>query len=208
MGILLGTDGLANGQVMATLPILLLAGALAFVMNAVALPLPPTWVVLAAIYGTTHVPLLLLTLCGTAGAALGRGVFALSIRFFDTRLPAKLRANAEALARAVHRRARWATPFVAVYTFLPLPSNPLFAAVGMGALPLRPSMAGYFLGRWANNTIALLAARPVVGNLHDLFARSLSWRSLAQAAVAVVAYLIFLSLPWRRWLGLDAPEAA
>jgi membrane protein DedA with SNARE-associated domain len=139
---------------------------------------------------------------------LGRGAFALSIRYFDTKLPEKQRANAEALARAVHRHARWATPFVAAYTFLPLPSNPLFVAVGMGALPLRRAMAGYFLGRWPNNTLTLLAAQPVVGNLHDLFAHALSWRSLAQAAAAIVAYLIFLSLPWRRWLGLDAPEAA
>lgn len=188
--------------------ILLLTCLLALVMNAVALPLPPTWVALAVIHATTHVPLLPLVIFGTLGATLGRGCFALSIGFFNTRLPSKQRENAEALAQAVHRQAKWATLFVAIYTFLPLPSNPLFVAVGMKALPLRSSMIGYFLGRSGNNTIALLAAKPVAGNIHDLFTHSLSWQSLVQAALAIAAYLIFLSLPWKRWLHLDTPEAS
>lgn len=193
---------------MSTLLVLLSACALAFVMNAVALPLPPTWVVLAVIHNTTHVPLLLLTLFGTLGATFGRGAFARSIRVFNRKLPAKMRANATDFASAVHRRAKWATPFVAIYCFLPLPSNPLFAAVGMDALPLPQAMVGYFIGRWANNTLALLAAKPVAKNIHDLFAHALSWRSLAEAVVAILGYVIFLSLPWKRWLHLDAPATA
>jgi len=206
MGIVREIVDVASSHVGATLLILLGACVLAFLMNAVALPLPPTWIVLAIIHATTHVPLLLLTLFGTLGATFGRGCFALSIQFFNTKLPPKMRANAEALARSVHQHARWPTPFVATYTFLPLPSNPLFVAVGMGALPVRPSMTGYFLGRWANNTIALLAAKPVAGNIRDLFTHSLSWQALAQAALAIGAYLVFLSLPWKRWLGVETPS--
>jgi membrane protein YqaA with SNARE-associated domain len=193
---------------MSSLVILLSACALAFAMNAVALPLPPTWVILAIIHNTTHVPLLLLTLFGTLGATFGRGCFALSIRTLKTKMPPKMRAHAAALASAVHSRARWATPFVALYCFLPLPSNPLFVAVGTDALPLPQSMLGYFIGRWANNTLVLLLAKPVTGNIRDLFAQSLSWRSLAQGAAATAAYLVFLNLPWERWLHLDAPESA
>ena len=201
---------LTSGEaaIMSTLLILLSACVLAFAMNAVALPLPPTWVVLAIIHNTTHVPILPLTFFGTLGATFGRGAFARSIGIFNTKLPPKMRANAISFASAVHRRARRATPFVAIYCFLPLPSNPLFVAVGMDALPLPQSMAGYFIGRWANNTLTLLLAKPVAGSIRDLFTHALSWRSLAEAAVAAVAYLIFLSLPWKRWLHLDAPASA
>jgi membrane protein DedA with SNARE-associated domain len=188
---------------MSTVLILLATCALAFVMNAVALPLPPTWVVLSVIHNTTHAPLLLVTLFGTLGAMFGRGCFALLIRNVNTKLPPAIRANATALADAVRGRARWATPFVALYCFLPLPSNPLFVAVGMGALPLRGAMIGYFIGRWAGNTIALIAARPVAGSIRDLFAGSLSWRSLAQGAVVTIGSVVFFSLPWKRWLHLD-----
>jgi membrane protein DedA with SNARE-associated domain len=198
----------AERDAMSTLLVLLSTCALAFAMNAVALPLPPTWVVLAIIHNTTHVPILPLTFFGTLGATFGRGAFALSTRYFNTKLPPKMQTNATALASAVHRRARWATPFVALYCFLPLPSNPLFVAVGMDALPLAQSMTGYFIGRWANNTLTLLVAKPVAGSIRDLFAHALSWRSLAQAAVAIVAYLIFLNLPWKRWLHLDTPASA
>jgi membrane protein DedA with SNARE-associated domain len=193
---------------MSTLLILLLSCLLAFVMNAVALPLPPTWVMLALIHGGTQVPLVPLVIFGTIGATFGRACFALSIRFFNTKLPPKMQANAQALARAVHRQAKWAIPFVAVYTFLPLPSNPLYVAVGMGALPVTQSSIGYFMGRSVNNTLTLLAAKPVAGSIHDLFTHSLSWQSLLQAVLAISAYLIFLSLPWKRWLHLDEPEAA
>jgi membrane protein DedA with SNARE-associated domain len=147
-----------------------------------------------------------LAIFGTIGATLGRACFALSIRFFNTRLPPKMQANAQALARTVHRQAKWAIPFVALYTFLPLPSNPLYVAVGMGALPLSQSSIGYFMGRSVNNTMALIAAKPVAGSLQDLFTHSLSWQSLIQAVLAIAAYLIFLSLPWKRWLHLDESD--
>lgn len=188
-----------------TLLILLGAFAAALALNAFVVPLPPTWAVLALIHGATAAPLLPLALAGALGAAAGRGCFALAVRHLNTHLPGRMRANAEALAAAAQRHARWPLLFVAVYSFLPLPTNPLFAGVGMGALPLRKSIVGYFAARWAQTTLLLLGTRPVARDVRALFAHSLTWVSATTAAI-IVAYAIFLSLPWQRWLGIATPD--
>src|SRR5947208_132655 len=53
-------------------PTLLTAWAIVFAMNAVPLHLPPAWMVMGAVYATSGVLLLPLTVGGSAASALGR----------------------------------------------------------------------------------------------------------------------------------------
>ncbi len=126
------------------MPELVSAWALVFLMNAVTFPLPPAWTVLAAYYATGRVPLLPLTLVGSAAATLGRLLFSWTVARFTGRLSAQEQANAEALADAANRRLHWPWLFVIIYSFLPVPSDPVFVAIGLGALPQRSSTIAYF----------------------------------------------------------------
>jgi membrane protein YqaA with SNARE-associated domain len=184
------------------LPVLLAAWALVLAMNAVTFPLPPAWMVLAAFHTTAQVPLLPLTVGGSAAAALGRMVFARQVATFTGRLPADERANAQAIATAAHTRMRWPWLFVVVYSFLPVSSDAVFIAVGLGALPVRSSFIAFFVARSVYNTLMVIAAGPVVGNLAELFAGRFGWSSVLVVVAAAAAYVLFLKLPWARWLGV------
>ena len=170
-------------------------------MNAVTFPLPPAWMVLAAVYTTMPTPLLPLTVGGSAAAAVGRGLFSRFVAAFTGRLPASSRANAEAIATAAHTRLRWPWLFVVIYSFLPISSDGIFIAVGLGALPATSSLIAFFLARSVYNTLMVTATGPVVGNVIDLFSGRFNWGSVVLVVLSVFAYVLFLRLPWARWLG-------
>lgn len=184
-------------------PVLIVAWVIVFAMNAVTFPLPPAWMVLASFREYTQVALLPLTVGGSAAAALGRLLFAWQVKTFTGRLPADARANAQALAAAANTRLRAPWLFVAIYSFLPISSDAVFTAVGLGALPLRSTVVVFFLARSVFNTLMVLTAGPVVSNLADLFAGRLSWGSMVIVVVAAGAYALFLKLPWTRWLRVE-----
>src|SRR6266566_8783174 len=94
------------------MPELVSAWALVFLMNAVTFPLPPAWTVLAAYYATGRVPLLPLTLVGSAAATLGRLLFSWTVGRFTGRLSAQERGSAQAIAEAAQHRLRWPWLFV------------------------------------------------------------------------------------------------
>lgn len=186
---------------------LLLAWAVVFAMNVVTYPLPPAWMVLAAFHTYSDVPLLPLTIGGSAAAALGRMLFSWQVKTFTHRLPSDAQANAQALAAAAHSHFRSPRWFVVIYSFLPISSDGLFTAVGMGALPLRSTVLGFFLARSIYNTLMVIAAGPFVSNFVDLFAGRGGWRSIAVVVLTTAGYAVFLKLPWSRWLHAQ-PHAA
>ena len=185
-------------------PALVIAWAIVFAINAVTLPLPPAWTVLASIRAYTQVALLPLTIGGSAAAALGRLLYAWQVKTFTHRLPADAQANAQALAAAAHSRLRWPWLFVVIYSFLPISSDAVFTAVGMGALPVHSTVVAFFLARSIFNTLMVVAAGPVVSNLADLFAGRFGWQSILVVLVAASGYALFLKLPWARWLHVQA----
>lgn len=186
----------------ASIGALLSAWALVFLMNAVTFPLPPAWMVLAAYHVTTPAPLLPLTIGGSAAATLGRMIYARFVGTFTIHMSADVRANAQALAAAAHAHWRWPWLFVVLYSFLPISSDALFTAVGLGALPVRSSLLAFFLARSIFNTVMVQAAGPVVSNVSELFAGRFGWSSLLVVVGAIGAYVLFLKLPWARWLGV------
>jgi membrane protein YqaA with SNARE-associated domain len=188
-------------------PALVVAWAIVFAINAVTLPLPPAWMVLASIRAYTQVALLPLTIGGSAAAALGRLLYAWQVKTFTHRLPPDAQANAQALAAAAHSRLRWPWLFMVIYSFLPISSDAVFTAVGMGALPVRSTVVAFFLARSIYNTLMVVAVGPVVSNLADLFAGRLGWQSILVVLLAAGGYVLFLKLPWARWLHVQANAA-
>jgi len=178
-----------------------------FLMNAVTFPLPPAWMVLAAYHVATPAPLLPLTVGGSAAATLGRTIYARLVGALTNRMSADVRANAQALATTARAHWRWPWLFVVLYSFLPIPSDVLFIAVGLGALPARSSLLAFFLARSVVNTVMVLVAGPVVSDVGELFAGRFGWGSLLVVVGAAAGYVLFLKLPWARWLGVTRAGA-
>lgn len=95
-----------------------------------------------------------------------------------------------------------------IYCFLPVSSDPVWTAVGLGALETRSSVLAFCLARSVYNTVMVLAAGPFVSNVAELFAGRLGWRSILVVVLATAAYALFLKLPWARWLHVQPATKA
>ncbi len=83
----------------------------------------------------------------------------------------------------------------------------MFVAVGLRALPWASTFIAFLLARSLFNTIMVVSARPVVAKVADLFAGRFNWSSVPIVLATVAAYVLFLSLPWARWLGTSRPAS-
>lgn len=182
--------------------VILLCCLTVFAMNVFPLPLPPSFLAMAAFYMAYDVPLVPLTVCASFSAACARAVFATGVGRFTDRIPEKQRRNAEAFAGYARKKVKLPAVFVAAYSFTGLTSNPLFVAVGLGALPFFTSVAAFFVARSIFNTIIVY----LIAYVFDAFdaGDDITLMSLVIAIGGFIgAYIIFLNLPWTRWLGME-----
>lgn len=194
---------------MTALPALLLAWAIALVINVVPAFMPPTWSVLAIFHVVSNPPLLLLTVGGAAASALGRTVLALGSRRFSRVLPATDRKNAEALGEFVNRHRRWREPIFFFYCLAPLPSNPLFIAAGVGKIPLLGVTLAFFASRAIADTFWVWTAGQVSRNVGGLFVHQLTdWKAIVLQVLGLVTVVLLFRLPWAKWLGITPREEA
>ena len=187
--------------------VILLCCITVFAMNVFPLPLPPSFLAMAMFYMASDVPLVPLVLFSTFSAACARAVFATGVGRFTDRIPEKQRRNAEAFARYARKKVKRPAVFVGAYSFTGLTSNPLFVAVGLGALPFFSSVAAYFVARSVLNTIMVY----LIAYVFDYFdtGDDITFLSIVIAlGLFAGAYLVFLNLPWARWLGMDDEDSA
>jgi hypothetical protein len=126
------------------------------------------------------------------------------------KLPAKDRANADALAAYITAHPNWRDGITFLYSLGPLPSNQLFIAAGIARIPLRRVAFIFFVSRAIGDTFWVWTASKVAANLGDIFSKGVrNWQSVLIQVVSLVLVVVLFHLPWARWLGLpvQAPSS-
>ncbi len=193
---------------MTTLIHLIIAYAVAFVINVVPAFMPATWSVLALFYVHYQLPLLLLTLGGAVFSTLGRLVLAWAAGRWGQRIvPAKKRTEIDALGAWLNGRPSWQVPLVVFVASLGLvPSNYLFITAGLTKMRLAPVAAGFFAGRAISYTVSAQAVSKVAGSLEGLlqnyWSNPSAWVIQLLGLAAVVG---FTMIPWTKVLHISPP---
>lgn len=194
---------------MSTLTALALAYLTAFVANLIPAFMPPTFSVLAMFLIHGHLPLYPLTIGGALAAGLGRLGLALLTRNYGRRLLAPHhRANLRRLGEWLEAKPRWImTLAVALFSLGPIPTNDIFIAAGLTAIPLAPVVFGFVIGSSISFTVYDLLAKSAVGNLKDLFLGQ--WTNLGALLVEVllvVLVIVLAKINWARFLHLPPAQ--
>lgn len=147
-------------------------GLIVFVMNVIPGFMPPTWSVLTFFrlkYGLMAIPLVII---GALAATLGRVSLAYLARtYFRRFLPKKQIKNLEVLSHTFEQHKRLTIPVIFAYAFLPIPSNQVYIAAGLGKFNIKFLAFCFFLGRLISYTFWVLAATHVANSLEDIFGR-------------------------------------
>ena len=183
-----------DGQTLALLALLL---TIAFTMNVVPVLGPPLWTVVTLFVVQSDMPILPAVILSTFAAGLGRIVLALIARNLGRSLVRAQQADVDEIAELLRRRRRGLLPASFVYSTV-LPTSWMFMAAGIIGAPLRPIFLGYWISRATIDTLFVLGAQSASEELvRDAV---LGPTALVAQAAGIGFFLLFLRLPWVRWL--------
>lgn len=139
-----------------------------YVLNCVPAFAPSTWMVLSLV-GFNHPQLNPLTLAMAAAVAATLGRITLSglsqtiIR--NKLLSVATRANIDVLRHTLETRQNLTVGGLLLYSFSPLPSNYLFIAYGLTALPIRLIALPFFIGRYLSYVVWIFLGQEAYNSL-------------------------------------------
>jgi len=174
-----------------------------FVLNAMPVLAPPTWLVLSmVVFNLQDLSPFTLALVAAVAATAGRAALAKASRSITGSrfIGAHGRENIEMLRQVFVSRRNWTRGGMLVYAFTPLPTNYLFIAYGLTGLPLHVMALPFFIGRLCTYFAWALAARaaamqfaPQINAAGDHFA---AYFVISQVLLLLVAYLL-TRIDWR-----------
>lgn len=179
---------------------LLLAWAIALVINLFPAFMPTTWMVLAFFHVQFGLPILPLTIGGAFFSGLGRiglarGTGRLHRRFF------RRDENLEEMKTYLDERRGYVGLATFGYCLLPLPTNNLFVAAGVVGVNLARVMLGFWIGRSIADTFYVWTTDQVFSSLRDVFEEFYSdWIVLAIQVLSLVGAMLLIVVPWPRWI--------
>lgn len=176
----------------------LIAAGLIAAMTSTPLPLPPTWLILAALSASLDANAAGIVVAGALGAAAGRTILALWTRALGPHLlrPAA-RANLDYLAARLHG-PRGTLGAAAVLAVSPPPAGALYTAAGLLRINLAVVAAACFCGRLVTYGIGVASAQALAGDLGDRVRQGLGPIPIALGLLLLGAALfLLLRLDWR-----------
>lgn len=179
----------------------LLAAGLIAAMTLTPLPLPPTWLILAALSTSLDANAAGIVVAGALGAAAGRTGLVLWTRALGPRLlrPAA-RANLDYLAGRLHGR-RGTLGTAAVLAVSPPPAGALYTAAGLLRVDLALVAGACFAGRLVTYGIGVASAQALAGDLGNRVRDALGPIPVALGLLLLGGALyLLLRLDWREAL--------
>jgi len=186
-----------------TILIFLLIFVVVFFLNVVPLFAPPTWTVLSFIAIRFNSNLFLLAIVGAIAATLGRLVLAkLSTVIIRGRLIGQgTRANIDEVKTRLESNKTLTFSMLLFYAFSPFPSNHLFIAYGLTALPLRLIAIPFLFGRVVSYAFWAYTASSVAQmlNYESVTSRSFfSYYFVASQVFGLLVIYVFTRIDWPR----------
>lgn len=185
-----------------------------FALNALPACAPATWTVISYISLRYATDILTLAIVGAIAATSGRVVLAKLSHVVVRQkfLSDKIKQNIDAIKTNLEGRRVLTAGLFLFYAISPLPSNNLFIAYGLTAMPLRRIAVPFFLGRVSSYAFWALTAGSVArelgveaGDISSLF----GYYFIAAQVITLLMVVAFARIDWRlffsqrklRWLG-------
>ena len=182
---------------------LFLIFAAVFALNLMPAFAPPTWMTLSFIgVAAPGIDVAPLALVGASAATLGRVTLAKLSRAIVRQkfLSQATRQNIDAVRESIQRRRGLTFTAFCTYSFSPLPSNYLFIAYGLTALPIAFVALPFFIGRLLSYAFWITTAS-ILGDQLDLepleSASYLGAYFIASQLLLIPALYAFTHIDWR-----------
>jgi membrane protein DedA with SNARE-associated domain len=179
----------------------LLAFALSLFVDLIPFIGPPAWMAMVYCQIKYDLNVWLVIVVGVIGSTLGRYVLALYMPYISSKLVSQKKdEDLQFVGEKLNKRKWQVQFFVFVYTLIPVPTTPLFTAIGMSRMNALVVLPAFFIGKFASDALMVHAGKFAAENIELLVRGLLSWKTMLGAFIGLVLLFTFLFIDWRTLL--------
>jgi membrane protein DedA with SNARE-associated domain len=138
---------------------------------------------------------------GVTGSTIGRYLLALYMPYLSSKIiSSKKDQDLRFVGQQLNKRKWQVQLFVFIYTLIPVPTTPLFTAIGMARINPITVLPAFFIGKFASDALMVHAGKFAAENIELLVKGLLSWKTILGTSVGLLLLFIFLFIDWRMLL--------
>lgn len=162
---------------------------------------PPAWTVMVFFQVQFGLNIWLVLILGVTGSAFGRYLYSAYIPLISERFikPSK-NADLQFIGGKFTNKGWKGILFVFFYTLMPLPSTPLFTAVGIARIKPWRILPSFFAGKFISDSAMVLTGDYVAKNTSHIGQVFLSWENIAGTFLGLIIICLFLFIDWWKLL--------
>jgi hypothetical protein len=159
---------------------------------------PPAWTVMVFLLIKFELDPWGVLLAGVPGSALGRYLMSLYIsKVSEKLLKSRKNEDLDFLGKKLGQNLWRSWLFAFTYTLMPLPTTPLFTAVGVAKLKPISIIPPFFCGKFISDAMMLFTGRYAASNMKDLVHGTFSWKGIVSALLGLLVIGGLLFIDWR-----------
>jgi hypothetical protein len=162
---------------------------------------PPAWTVMVFFQVQFGLNMWVVLVLGVTGSAIGRYLYSAYIPLIAERFikPSK-NEDLQFIGGKLTHKGWKAVLFVFFYTLMPLPSTPLFTAVGIARIKPWRVLPSFLAGKFISDSAMVLTGDYVAKNASQIGSVFLSWENIAGLFVGIILICLFLFIDWGKLL--------
>jgi membrane protein YqaA with SNARE-associated domain len=162
---------------------------------------PPAWTVMVFFQLQYQLDVWGVLIAGVIGSTIGRLLMTLYIPFFSEKFINKRKdGDLKYLGEKLSGNKFKVLLFVFIYTLIPVPTTPLFTAIGMARLKPYNIIIPFFIGKFISDALMVYAGKFAVKNTENLLHGFLSWKTITGTFLSICLILIFLFIDWTTFI--------
>lgn len=162
---------------------------------------PPAWTVMVYFQLRYNLNIWWVILNGVIGSTIGRYLLTLYIPFLSSKFINQQKdEDLRFLGQKLAGNRFKVQLFVFIYTLIPVPTTPLFTAIGMARLRPYNVIIPFFIGKFLSDALMVYAGEFALNNTEYLFHGFLSWKTITGALVGLILILMFLFIDWTTFI--------
>lgn len=162
---------------------------------------PPAWTVMVFFQLKYNLNIWWVLIAGVIGSTIGRYILTLYIPFISEKFINQQKDDDLRFLGQKLSGTKWKVQlFVLIYTLIPVPTTPLFTAIGMARLKPFNVIIPFFIGKFLSDALMVYAGEFSVNNTEYLLHGFLTWKTITGAVLGLTLILMFLFIDWTTFL--------
>ena len=159
---------------------------------------PPAWTVMAFCQIKFGLDVWWVLIAGVIGSCAGRYILAMYMPWLSAKMINQQKdEDLQYLGQKLGGNKWQVQLFVLLYTLIPVPTTPLFTAIGMARISPSHIITSFFVGKFISDALMVHAGKFAAENMASVLNGLLSWKTITGSVAGVLLILFFLFTDWR-----------